>query len=65
MSKNEYIRLLEKLIGLKMQVGFNEGAKEEYLQHLHKHFNEREISILKEGNAIPDSYRMSDYKSND
>jgi hypothetical protein len=59
----EYTNLLGKLIGLKMQNGFNrKAAPNEFLYHLEGLFTDREILILKENNAIPQDYKKENYR---
>ncbi len=64
MFKSEYERLFVKLLHLRQQIeGWGSKADaNEYLQYLHKHFNDHDISVLKEGGAIPSTYKLEDYQ---
>jgi len=54
-DSSEYKILLGKLTVLQMQAGWNNPNN--YLNEIPKIFNEREIKILIEGNALPANYK--------
>ena len=59
----EYRSLLEKLMFLKICIGKDKNARpNELFYEIAKTFTERDILILKDGEAIPEDYKSEDYK---